>query len=74
LVGVADRGGEADPLQSSAGQMLQPFKDGQQVPASVVSGEGMQLVDDDDAQVGEQHPVVDVCRDEHRLERLGCGE
>ncbi len=35
-------------------EMGEPFQDGEQVPASVVAGERMDLVDDDGAQAGEE--------------------
>ena len=52
----------------------QPFEHGEQVPAAVVAGEGVDLVDDDGAQAGEERPVVDVGADQHRLERLRRGQ
>ena len=42
-----------------AGEPGEPFQDGEQVPAAVVAGEGVHLVDDDGPQVGEEPPVVD---------------
>ena len=47
LVGVADRGRQADPLERPAGNAAQPLQHGQQVPAAVVAGEGVHLVDHD---------------------------
>jgi hypothetical protein len=44
------------------------------VPSPVVAGEGVDLVDHDAADVGEPPVVVDRLRDQHRLERFGCGE
>ena len=73
-IGVPDGRGQPDALQSVTGKSLKSLEDGQQVPAAVVPGERMQFIDDDDAKVREQHPVVDVGRHEHRLERLRRGE
>ena len=51
---VADR-----PIRCSgrAGQLGDPFQDGEQVPAAVVAGEGVDLVDHDGADAGEESAV-----------------
>ena len=41
------------------------------MPAAVIPGEGMDLVDDDHAEVREQALRVDAGRDQHHLQRLG---
>ena len=71
---VADGGGQPDALQRAPGEAGEPFQHGQQVPAAVVAGEGVHLVDDDGLQAGEELGVVDVDADQHRLQRLGRGQ
>src|SRR5690606_20438319 len=51
VVGVADGGRQADALERSAGEPFEPGEDREQVPAAVVAGEGVDLVDDDGTQV-----------------------
>ena len=41
------------------------------MPAAVIPGESMNLVDDDQAKVREEAPRVDGGRDQHHLQRLG---
>ena len=68
---VADR-----PMRWSSrpGEPREPFQHRQQVPAPVVAGEGVHLVDDHGPHAGEEAGVVDARRDQHRLERLRGGE
>src|SRR5690606_15719798 len=56
---VADRRGEADALHGAAHDALQALQYGEEVPAAVVAGEGVDLVDDDGPQAGEEGRVVD---------------
>ncbi len=74
LVGVAKGGGQGDALNLPTGEATDPLHDGEKVPAPVVAGEGVSLVDDDGLHVGEPTMVVDPAGDEHRLDRLGRGE
>ena len=74
LVRVADGRGQPDPLQRAPAEPGEPFEDGEQVPAAVVAGEGVDLVDHHGAQIAEELPVLDLRADEHRLERLRRGE
>ena len=46
----------------------------QQMPAAVVTGEGVHLVDDDRPQVGEQPAVLDLEADQHGFQRLRRGQ
>ena len=71
---VADRGRETDPLDRPSSQPGQPFGDGEEVPAAVVSRECVHLVYDDRAEPAEESSVVDLDADEHGLDRLGRGE
>jgi hypothetical protein len=73
-VGVADGGGQADPLDRAAGQVREPFQHGEQVPAAVVAGEGMHLVHDDRPDIGEELPRVGERGHQDRLDRLRRGE
>jgi hypothetical protein len=63
--------GEGEPLDATPGESLKAFDERKQVPATIVTGEGMQLINHDQAQLREQRPVVYTSWDEHRLERLG---
>jgi hypothetical protein len=72
--GVADGRGEADALHGAAHDALQALQYGEQVPAAVVTGEGMDLVDDHGPQAGEEGRVVDIDADQHGFQRLGGGE
>ena len=71
---VADGGREPDPLERPPGDGASPLEDREQVPAPVVPGEGVDLVDDDRAQPGEQPRWSTQRRDEHGLQRLGRGQ
>ena len=44
------------------------------MPAAVVAGEGVDLVDDDGLQAVEQHCGADALGYQHRLQGFGCGE
>ena len=44
------------------------------MPAAVVTGEGVHLVDDDRPHAGEQRPVLDLEADQHGFQRLGRGQ
>ena len=44
------------------------------MPASIVAGEGVQLVYDDGLEVLEEHAGLRAARDEHDLDGLGCRE
>jgi hypothetical protein len=47
--------------------MLDSREDGKQVPATIVTREGMQLVNHDRANARKQGPVVEACRNEDCL-------
>ena len=72
--GIADGGRQADPLDGPPGHPGQPLQHRQQMPAAVVTGEGVHLVDDDRPQVGEQAAVLDLEADQHRFQRLRRGQ
>ena len=74
LVGVAQGGRKGDPLNLSAGEPADALDYREQVPSSIVTSEGVCLVDDDALHVGEPTLVIDTAGDEHRLDRLGCGQ
>lgn len=57
-----------------AGQQLQAFQYGEQVPAAVVPCEGVHLVDDDSSYASQHVGVVGLDADQHRFERLRGGE
>ncbi len=46
----------------------QPLQDGEEVPATVVAGERMDLVDDHGADAGEEAAMVGADADEHRFQ------
>jgi hypothetical protein len=73
-VRVADRGGEPDALQRAPREVFEPCQYGEQVPAAVVTREGVDLVDDRRPQVAEEDADVDAGGDEDRLKRLRRGE
>ena len=68
---VADR---ADALQLAAGEAREPLEHGEQVPAAIVAGEGVHLVDDDRRRSANNRAWSTPVRDQHRLQRLGRGE
>ena len=74
IVRVANRGRQADPQKVSPGEPANPLKQREQVPTPVIPREGMQLIDHDHLDVGEQPLVVDFAGDEHHLQRFGRGE
>jgi hypothetical protein len=67
FIRVADRRGQPDALQGAATDTGQPLKNSQHVPAAVAASEGVHLVHNYRAQVGEQLVVVDACAHQHRL-------
>ncbi len=70
ILRIADGGREPHPLDVPSNEPLQPFDDSEQMPSTIVTGEGVDLVDDDGTKVGEEGAVIDVDADEHRLQRL----
>jgi hypothetical protein len=73
LLGVADGRAQADALDVVARERGEPLDHADQVGAAVGAGHGVDLVDDDDPQIGEQPGRVDRLRHQHDLERLGRG-
>jgi hypothetical protein len=61
-------------LYRSSNDSLQSFEYGQQVPSPVVPCKGVDLVDDEGLQSGEERPVIDIGADEHRFQRFRCGQ
>ena len=45
-------------------------QDGEEVPAPVVTGKGVQLIDDHGAKVSEKSPMLEASRHQHHLEGL----
>ncbi|KQX92688.1 hypothetical protein JOF59_000973 [Streptomyces clavifer] len=74
VVGIPDGGGQADPLERAPGDACEPFQYGQQMPASVVTGEGVDFVDDDAVQAAEEGAVVDMGTHQHGFQRFRGGE
>ena len=74
ILGVADGRAHPDPLQRPPDQVLEAREHGGEVPAAVVAGKGVDLVDHHGAQVREQRAVVGLGGGEHRLDGFGCGE
>ncbi len=74
LLRIADGRGQADALDTAPGDPFETLQYGQQVPAPVVSREGVHLVDDDGAYGAQQARVVGLDADQHRFERLGRGQ
>ncbi len=72
-LGITDRGAEADALDVVVGEAGQALDDAHEMGAAVASGHGVDLVDDDEAQVDEQLLGRDLGRHQHDLERLGRG-
>jgi hypothetical protein len=73
-VRVADSGAESDALDGLADDMYQTVRHGEEVPASVVAGEGVDLVHNDDPDIAEERGVVDVGADQHGLRRFPGGQ
>jgi hypothetical protein len=67
-LGVSDRCGQAHALQFHPGQFTETFQDRKQMPAPVITSEGMNLVNDHDAQATEQHLIIRFGRDQHHLQ------
>jgi hypothetical protein len=44
------------------------------MPAAVIAREGVNLIDDHDAQVAEQTAGIDLRRHQHHFQRLGSGQ
>ena len=70
LLGVPDSRAQPDSLQVVAREPGDPLEDAHEMRAAIGPGDRVNLVDDDDAQVGEEPRRVDALRDEHHLERL----
>ena len=43
-------------------------QDGKEVPAPVITGKGVQLIDDHRSKVGEKSPMIEASRHQHHLE------
>ena len=74
FIRVADRGRQPDPLDGVPGDAGQALQHGEQVPAAVVTGEGVYLIDHDGPQIGEHSAVLNPEADEHGFQRLGRGQ
>ena len=73
-VRVADGRGKTQTLDLTSGEAADPLQDREQMPAAIVTGERVQLVDDDGLEIAEKHTRFRAGRDEHDLDRLGCGQ
>ena len=65
ILRIADGGGHPYPLDVAPDRVLQAGEHGGEVPAAVVAGEGVDLVDDDGLHVAEEVPVIDAGGDHH---------
>ena len=74
LTGVADGGRQPDPLERASRHPGQALQHREQVPAPVVAGEGVHLVDHDRPQVRKYSPVLDPEADQHGFQRLRRGQ
>ncbi len=74
FAGVPDGGRQPDPLQGLAGHPGQPLQHRQQMPAAVVTGEGMDLIDHHRPQRREQPAMVNLGADQHRFQRFRSGQ
>lgn len=74
FLGVADGGGQSHALHGSSDNALQTFQDGEEVPAAVVAGEGMDFIHDDRPQALEERAMVHVHAHQHGFQRLGSGQ
>ena len=72
-LGVADGRRQTKSLDFTSRQAAHAFQDREQMPAAIVTGERVQLVDDDGLEIPEKHTRFRAGRDEHDLDRLGCG-
>jgi hypothetical protein len=70
LLGVANSSGEANPLNILSSQVCYTRQDGQEVLASVVTGKGVQLIDDHSSEVGKKCPMLEASRHQHHLDGL----
>ena len=54
-LGIPDGRGETEALDLTSRQTAHALQDREQVPAAIVAGEGVQLVDDDGLEIPEEH-------------------
>ena len=54
-----------------AGERGHAFENSLKMPSAIVAGEGVNLVDHDDAQMSKESSMVDSLGDEQELERFG---
>ena len=61
-------------MQQPPCQVADPLQDSDQVPASIVAGERVQLVDHDSLEILEELSRLRAAGDQHHLDRLGSGQ
>ena len=62
------------PLQLPPCQPADAFQNREQVPSPIVSGKGVDLIDDDGPNAAQHLPAVRLRRNQHDLQRLRRGE
>ena len=73
-LGVPDRRGETDALDLAPRELVETRQHSEEMPASVIAGERVNLVDDHRLDAAKQPRNVDRRRHHHRLDRLRRGQ